>query len=43
MGMSEFYGKGDDETSRAVLREVANAGCMFWDTVRRFASSAVLF
>ena len=39
MGMNEFYGKGDDEQSRALLKEVVESGCMFWDTVRSSSKS----
>jgi aryl-alcohol dehydrogenase-like predicted oxidoreductase len=32
MGMSEFYGAGDDDTSIAVLHRALDAGCTFLDT-----------
>ncbi|MGH9295741.1 MAG: aldo/keto reductase [Acidimicrobiales bacterium] len=32
MGMSEFYGKGDDEQSVAVVRRALDLGCNFLDT-----------
>ncbi len=34
MGMSQgVYGPVDDGRSRSVLQEVAESGCVFWDTV----------
>jgi aryl-alcohol dehydrogenase-like predicted oxidoreductase len=32
MGMSEFYGQGDDEESIAVIRRAIDLGCTFLDT-----------
>ncbi|KAG0161978.1 hypothetical protein DFQ30_004623, partial [Apophysomyces sp. BC1015] len=32
MGMSEFYGKFDDEESVKVLERAIELGCSFWDT-----------
>jgi aryl-alcohol dehydrogenase-like predicted oxidoreductase len=32
MGMSEFYGQGDDEASIAVIRRALDLGCTFLDT-----------
>ena len=32
MGMSEFYGKSDTQSSLKVLHRAAGLGCTFWDT-----------
>ncbi|KAJ3050657.1 hypothetical protein HK097_008338 [Rhizophlyctis rosea] len=40
MGMSEFYGPGDEEENLAVLNKAIDLGCTFWDTADMYGSGA---
>ena len=38
MGMSEFYGAGDDAESLQVLNRALDLGCNFWDTADMYGA-----